>query len=65
MFVRPVSDLLIPLHKTKQISPKWSVDEQTKNKNYKLVFMAVQEFPGEFQTSSDLVKELKWVLMSP
>ena len=57
MFVRPVSDLLIPLHKTKQIIPKWSLDEQTKNEYYKLVFMGVQEFLGEFQTSSDLFKE--------
>ena len=30
VFVRPVSDLF-PSSKTKQISPKWSVVEQTKN----------------------------------
>ena len=48
----------------KQVIPSWSLDEQTKNGYYELVFMSVKEFPGEIQTSSGLVKERKWFLMS-
>ena len=48
----------------KQVSSNWSVDEQTKNHCYELVFMVAKEFPGEIQISSGLAKERKWFLMS-